>query len=163
MNVCWVVVATAAEDVNDDVNDEKRLNVPFVVLFGFVFVVVFDVEELFTIASVNIIQSKLTISRINSIIVVITRIKLVTSRLPLKLKITLVVMVSRFYDAMLVQKGLSQNTAKKFLLSFSQRRKTRKKSSAAQSGSLSYVTLTVDSTTKTMTTIVALGNYDIFR
>lgn len=49
----------------------------------------------FTVASVNILQFKLTINTINSIMVVITRIKLVTSRLPLKLKITLVVMVSR--------------------------------------------------------------------
>lgn len=43
--------------------------------------------------------------RINNMMVVITRIKLVTSLLPLKLKITLVVMVARFCGAMLVQKG----------------------------------------------------------
>lgn len=62
-----------------------------------VVVVVVDDVDVFTVASVNIIQSKLTIRSINNIMVVITRIKLVTSRLPLKLKITLVVMVSRFY------------------------------------------------------------------
>lgn len=55
-----------------------------------------EVVEVFTVASVNIIQSRFTISKTNNTIVVITRIKLVTSRLPLKLKITLVVMVSRF-------------------------------------------------------------------
>lgn len=54
------------------------------------------VVEVFTVASVNLIQSRLTINNIRSIIEVITRIKLVTSRLPLKLKILLVVMVLRF-------------------------------------------------------------------
>lgn len=56
-----------------------------------------DNVEVFTVASVNLIQSKLTINNINNIMVVITRIKLVTSFLPLKLEITLVVIVSRFY------------------------------------------------------------------
>lgn len=60
-------------------------------------VVVVVVVEVFTVASVNLIQSKLTINNINNIIVVITRIKLVTSFLPLKLEITLVVIVSRLY------------------------------------------------------------------
>jgi hypothetical protein len=55
------------------------------------------VIEVFTVASVNIIQSRFTIRSTNNTMVVITRIKLVTSRLPLKLKITLVVMVLRFY------------------------------------------------------------------
>lgn len=54
------------------------------------------VAVVFTVASVNIIQFKLTTNNINSIMVVITRIKLVTSLLPLKLEIALVVMVSRF-------------------------------------------------------------------
>ena len=54
------------------------------------------VDDVFTVASVNIIQSKFTISNISSMIVVITRIKLVTSLLPLKLKVTLVDMVSPF-------------------------------------------------------------------
>lgn len=76
-----------------------------VVLRVLALVLVLVVDEVFTVASVNIIQSKLTMRRINRMTVVITRIKLVTSRLPLKLKITLVVMVSRFYGAMLVQKG----------------------------------------------------------
>lgn len=50
----------------------------------------------FTVASVNIIQFKLTTNNINSMMVVITRIKLVTSLLPLKLGMALVVMVSCF-------------------------------------------------------------------
>lgn len=54
------------------------------------------VDEVFTVASVNIIQSKFTINSVNNTMDVITRIKLVNSRLPLKLKITLVVMVVRF-------------------------------------------------------------------
>lgn len=41
----------------------------------------------FTVASVNILQFKLTTNNTNRIMVVITRIKLVTSLLPLKLKI----------------------------------------------------------------------------
>lgn len=54
------------------------------------------IAVVFTVASVNMIQFKLTTNNINSIMVVITRIKLVTSLLPLKLEITLVVMVSLF-------------------------------------------------------------------
>lgn len=50
----------------------------------------------FTVASVNIIQFKLTTNNIKSMMVVITRIKLVTSLLLFELKITLVVMVSLF-------------------------------------------------------------------
>lgn len=55
-----------------------------------------DEAVVFTVASVSMLQFKLTINKIRRIIVVITRIKLVTSLLPLKLKITLVVIVSRF-------------------------------------------------------------------
>lgn len=98
------------------------------------------VDEVFTVASVNMIQSRLTIRRINNMMVVITRIKLVTSLLPLKLKITLVVMVSRFYGAMLVQKGVGPapllHGALAFLLA-------KGEFKAAQSGSLSYVTHTL--------------------
>lgn len=53
------------------------------------------VKVVFTVASVNIIQFKLTINNTKSTRVVITRIKLVTSLLLLELKITLVVMVLR--------------------------------------------------------------------
>lgn len=54
------------------------------------------VVEVFTVASVNVMQSRFTISRMSRTMVVITRIKLVTSRLLLKLEITLMVMVLRF-------------------------------------------------------------------
>lgn len=54
-----------------------------------------DEAVVFTVASVNILQFRLTINTINNMRVVITRIKLVASLLPLKLKSALVVMVSR--------------------------------------------------------------------
>lgn len=55
------------------------------------------VKVVFTVASVNMLQFKLTINRTKvSIMVVVTRIKLVTSFLLLELEITLVVMVPRF-------------------------------------------------------------------
>lgn len=65
-----------------------------------------DAVVVFTVASVNLIKFKLTINTANKIRLVITRIKLVNSLLPLKLKIALVVMVVAFCCvAMMIRRG----------------------------------------------------------
>lgn len=66
-----------------------------------------DELVVFTVASVNMIQFKLTTNSVISMMDVITRIKLVTSFLPLKLEFTLVDMVSRFCVAMMIECGAS--------------------------------------------------------
>lgn len=102
-----LVVVTVVDDDDKDEDVEMVVGKEGVVTLGFVVddVVVVDGvvvvcvaadAVVFTVASVNIIQFKLTINNINSMMVVITRIKLVTSLLPLKLEMALVVMVSCF-------------------------------------------------------------------